>query len=152
MNMNMNMNMNNHNYYYEPSYFRFRELPWFSSAEAAALEALRPHAVFDEVDHALIAVPAPQGVPQADLSDQTIPLPRTRSAAVMCEVAGAWGDAAFLAQLEAAGTAVTPPTCIWSAVVEGEPHVVLLTERLPKARHFAAMLDGRWDTHGWQVN
>lgn len=126
--------------------------PWFASAEAAALEALRPHAVFDEVDHALVAVPAPHAVPQADLSDQTMPLPRSRSVAAMREVGGAWGDAAFLAELEAACAAVPPPTCIWSAVGEGgEPHTLLLTERLPKARHFAALLDGRWETHGWQV-
>ena len=115
---------------------------WYDAMEEIALEALEPRADVASIDRAVAARPFPlDALARRDGGpDATVPF-RSASAQMLAVPAAA---------LRPAAAQLAEPCGLWlSSESESFPRAALLCERLPSAKHFCGMMDGRWREHGW---
>jgi type VI secretion system protein ImpM len=127
---------------------------WFCAIEEVALSAIAPKADTHAIDAAFIAQPFRSewlrpAARRAD-RDATVPM-RPATPQMLCVALGSRPlDSSSVAELQSIEGRLAEPCAAWlcepSEVMES---CLLLTEGLPSAAAFCAMMDGRWAEHGW---
>jgi len=123
---------------------------WFDEIESIALDALSPGADVPRIDAAVAQKPfrAEWLRPVEGSGDETVPI-RGHKTQMLSVLLPARNTGWEKEMLEAAPRFGEP----WGAWLAEESELfgrcLLLCEALPQAEHFCAMMDGRWDEHGW---
>lgn len=123
---------------------------WFDGIESIALDALSPGANVASVDAAIAKKPfRAEWLKRLESSgDETMPI-RGKNPQMLSLLLPARGASAGQDILDVAPR-FGEPWGVWLAE-ESEllGRCLLACETLPQAGHFCAMMDGRWDEHGW---
>ncbi|MGQ0655982.1 MAG: type VI secretion system-associated protein TagF [Betaproteobacteria bacterium] len=126
---------------------------WFDDIEALALSALAPKADTRAIDAALAANAFRGEWLRAAAArpghDDTVPM-RTAGPQMLCVPLGQRLDARAAAELQPLAARLHEPCAAWLCEeTEVMQRCLLLTEGLPPAASFCAMMDARWPEHGW---
>jgi type VI secretion system protein ImpM len=129
--------------------------PWFDAIEEIALSAIAPKADTHAIDAAFAARAfcsewLRPGATRTE-ADSTVPMRSAQPQLLCVALDDRPLDDAAGTQLAAMGTRLAEPAAAWLAEPSEvmERHV-LLTETLPSAAAFCAMMDGHWLEHGWE--
>lgn len=116
---------------------------WFGALERLAYEALDTGLALSEFDTRLAQLDAAplQGAGRG--GDATVPLRAANDALPLACQSDALAAHPRLAQALAA---LHGPASVWAG---GMPHTLLVLEQLPSPAQAVALLDGRWEAHGW---
>lgn len=116
--------------------------PWFAALEALALAALEQDLELDELEARLQAIGRPPPAALAAVAPPWYcPLPEPAALAALAPL--------LTAQL--LPLALPRYSAWWSAGGAELMGGLLLCSGLPQAEHYAALLSGDWQHHGWQV-
>lgn len=125
---------------------------WFAGIEEIALTAIAPKADTGAIDAALVRRPfRREWLHAPDKSDATVPIRSAKPQMLWVPLAARGASHAEpQAELQALAARLTEPCAAWLAE-ESEVlgRTLLLTEALPPAEQFCAMMDGHAIEHGW---
>ncbi len=126
---------------------------WYSDLEHAIAAAFGTEVQFDALDGRLEQLSFPECIiVPANTSEDTLPIAARVFSAFKVSIGQPSSAETVRATLRGQQVAIGPFDCIWSDPGSlGQEAALLVTKGLPSPARFCAMLDGKWETHGWEL-
>jgi type VI secretion system protein ImpM len=133
-------------------YTLFAAASWYGTIEREAAAAFDSDVQLDELDRRIEQIAFPIGrIAHVDTTEDTLPIAQRVFPAIKLSLGQQSSYASVLDALSREQFTAALSRCAW--LTTGTPSIepaLLMTKTLPGARHFCALFDGLWDTHGWE--
>lgn len=126
---------------------------WFTNVEGRMADAFAPDVQFEAMDARIeqLVFPSYLLAPKA-ISEDTLPMDLRGFSEFKFSLDEQVTVEKIRDMFSQQKLATGPSDCVWwSHGTAGQESVILITKTLPAAPRFCALLDGKWQIHGWEV-